>query len=693
MPGVTERVERLGPATAERDAGRVEAREGLAMLRGRLVAASFLMLFVELALIRWTGANNIHLAYLTNFVLLASFLGIGIGFLRAESGPELFRFAPVALAVLVGFVLLFPVELTTLAGPNQLHGAFGWKPLPQWLSLACVFGLTVAVMGCIGHGVARIFVRFRPLEAYRLDILGSLLGIAAFSGLAFLELPPVAWGAFAAVLLAVLLGRSARWWQLAALVVVVALLGVESTAKYDHWSPYYKITAHYYGKPISVAGIRASGVLVVSANNIPHQTAYRVRTLKQIERFYFFPYRHIPRSRLNNVLIVGAGTGNDVAVALSQGAKHIDAVEIDPELQRLGARYHPDRPYQNPRVSVHIDDGRAFVERTHNHYDLILFALPDSLTLLSGQGNLRLENYLFTKESMRDVRKLLKPGGTFAMYNYYEPFLLDRYAGTLDTVYGQAPCVELGDPLGGRRQAVITAGTGATRNCATPWHGRHLSAPTDDHPFPYLQHREIPRFYLKTLGLMLLASLVLVRLAGGPLRRMTRYIDLAFMGAAFLLLETKNVVQFALLFGTTWFVNSLVFAGVLLSVYAAVETARHVRLPHPTILYTALFAALAVAWLVPPDSLLSLDPVPRFFAAVALAFAPIYLANLVFAQRFGGSISSTTAFGANLLGAMVGGVLEYLALITGYRFLLVVVAALYAMAFLTSRLRVPASAQ
>jgi len=153
------------------------------------------------------------------------------------------------------------------------------------------------------------------------------------------------------------------------------------------------------------------------------------------------------------------------------------------------------------------------------------------------------------------------------------------------------------------------------------------------------------------------------------------------MGGAFLLLETKNVVQFALLFGTTWFVNSLVFAGVLLSVYLAVETARRVRLPRPPVLYAALLAALVVAWAVPPSSLLGLDPVPRFFAAVAIAFAPIFLANLVFAQRFRDVAAAATAFGANLLGAMVGGVLEYLALVSGYRFLLVVVAVLYGLAF------------
>ncbi|TML86414.1 MAG: spermidine synthase [Actinobacteria bacterium] len=649
--------------------------------RLRLVLLSFLMLFVELALIRWTGANNVHLAYLTNFVLLASFLGIGVGFLRAERGPELFPWAPVALALLVGFVLAFPVDLTTLEGSGGLRGAFGMAALPLWLSLSVVFVLTTATMAGIGHGVARIFVRFSPLEAYRLDILGSIAGIVVFSALAFLELPPVAWGAIVSALFVLLLGRRI---QLVALVAVVTLLAIESADSHDHWSPYYKITATHTAQT-KVAGVPTHDVLTISANNIPHQTAYPIATLRRIERFYFFPYRHVDRRRLDDMLIVGAGNGNDLAVALAQGAKHVDAVEIDPVIQSLGRRYHPNRPWQDPRVSKHIDDGRAFVQRTHRKYDLILFALPDSLTLLAGQGNLRLENYLFTIESMRKVKSLLKPGGTFAMYNYYESWLLDRYAATLQTVYGRPPCVEVGDPLAGRRQAVLTAGAGATRGCRTQWHGERLSAPTDDHPFPYLRTRTIPTFYLKTLGLMLLGSLLLVRVGGGSLRGMSRYVDLAFMGAAFLLLETTNIVKFALLFGTTWFVNALVFTGVLLSVYAAVEVARHVRLPPPPVLYGLLLAALVVAWAVPQSSLLALAPVPRFFAATALAFAPIFLANLVFAQRFRNVAFSTTAFGANLLGAMAGGVLEYLALVTGYRFLLIVVALLYAAAFAATR--------
>src|ERR1019366_8088587 len=178
------------------------------------------------------------------------------------------------------------------------------------------------------------------------------------------------------------------------------------------------------------------GVTTVWANNIPHQTAYPISTLRRLEPFYFYPYRHIDRTRLNNVLIVAAGTGNDVAVVLSEGAKQIDAVEIDPVIQSLGRRWHPDRPYQSPRVSVHINDGRAVIQNTGSRYDLILFALPDSLTLLTGQTNLRLENYLFTVESMRRVKSILEPGGTFSMYNYYSQSLLDRYATTLATVFG-----------------------------------------------------------------------------------------------------------------------------------------------------------------------------------------------------------------------------------------------------------------
>jgi hypothetical protein len=159
-------------------------------------------------------------------------------------------------------------------------------------------------------------------------------------------------------------------------------------------------------------------------------------------------------------------------------------------------------------------------------------------------------------------------------------------------------------------------------------------------------------------------------------------VDLFFMGAAFLLLETKSVVQFALLFGTTWFVNALVFAGVLLSVLGAIEVTRRFRLPRPRALYALLVATVIIGWLIPVHALLGLPFGLRLAAAVVVYFTPIFAANLVFAQRFRDVETSNLAFGANLLGAMVGGLLEYLALITGYQALALLVAVLYVMALL-----------
>ena len=385
------------------------------------------------------------------------------------------------------------------------------------------------------------------------------------------------------------------------------------------------------------------------------------------------------------MLIIGAGTGNDVATALAEGAQHVDAVEIDPELHRLGVQLNPDHPYQSKRVTAYVTDGRAFLEQTRKHYDLILFALPDSLTLVAGQSSLRLESYLFTLQAVQAAKAHLNPSdGVFAMYNYYRTqWLRDRLANTLDVAFGHAPCLESYSTL-----SMLTISPRRSALHCTAWHRPATVVPpaTDDHPFVYLDGNTIPGYYLLTLGLILAASVLSVRGLAGPLRRMSSYVDLFFMGAAFLLLETKSLVQFALLFGTTWFVNALVFAGVLVAVLAAVEVSRRVVIKQPAWLYLALLAVLAVAWSVPSDALLGLPAAARFGAATALAFAPIFVANLVFAQRFRDAEDSAVAFGANLLGAMVGGVLEYTSLVLGYRWLLVLVAVLYGLAFGTSRM-------
>lgn len=624
------------------------------------------MLLVELGLIRWLGTQLVYLSYFSNFVLLGSFLGIGLGFMRPKDRKPVYPYAPLTLLALLSIVTLSPVEIDR--SQTELI-FFGAEPsgLPIWVMLPFVFIAVAAAMTAIADGVARSFQTFEPLEAYRLDIGGSILGILGFTVLSFLHAPPLAWALAVAVLFLVTYEpteRSTQGPRLAALVVVAAAMSFGSGIS---WSPYYKIhTFEADGAP---------GSLAVNVNGIPHQVADPAIARSDI---YLQPY-DLRGTPPDSVLVIGAGTGNDVASALLGGARSVDAVEIDPRIHEIGVQRHPDDPYGDPRVTMHVDDGRAFIEQSNRDFDVIVLGLPDSLTLVSGQSSLRLESYLFTKEAFESYRDHLTEDGVFTMYNVYrETWLRDRYAGTLQEVFGRAPCIATVDA--GATLAALTVSAASDLQCATTWTpaGPVPAPATDDHPFPYLRERTIPTFYLTSIALILVASLLLVRLVGGAtISTMRPFADLFAMGIAFLLLETKSVVQFALLFGTTWLVNALVFVGILASVYLAIEVARRTKSIDRRLLYVGLLASLVVAWAVPLSSLLALDSAPRFVAAVALTFAPVLLANLIFAQRFAEVASSTAAFGANLLGAMVGGLLEYVSLLTGYRSMLLVVGAVY----------------
>jgi hypothetical protein len=680
--GQEQAVQQVGTATEPSS----EARTGRALGdRPRLILLSFLMLFVELALIRWLGSNILYLSYFSNFVLLGSFLGIGLGFLHAGRRPVLFPWSPVALAVLVVFVRTFPVTVRNTGTDLIYFGELKSSGPPRELVLVVIFLAVAATLAFVADGVARTFMRFEALEAYKLDLIGSVFGIAVYVLVSFLGAPPLVWGIIVAAAFLALMLPERRLIPIGALLLLVLVLGIESFAANTSWSPYYKIeTAPNVGSP---------GVSV-KVNGVPHQAELSAAK----NPLYSAAYSRAKVAALDDVLVVGAGTGNDVAVALRNGAKHIDAVEIDPRIREIGGETHPDRPYSDARVHTHINDGRAYLENSDRKYDLILFALPDSITLIQGQSSLRLESYLFTKESIESARSHLKRNGVFAMYNYYrEQWLVDRYANTLDQAFNRSPCVvSIGPPGTGALAILMDAPKASSVDCETPapaggtagvWQrpARVEQPATDDHPFPYLKGRSLPSFYVVTILLILLFSAIAVRVVGGPLRPMVRYIDLFFMGAAFLLLETKSVVQFALLFGTTWFVNALVFLGVLGTVLLAVLIAQRVTFRHPARLYLVLLASLVLAWLVPPDQLLGLPAPTRFLAATALAFLPIFTANLVFASRFKETAHIATAFGANLLGAMFGGLLEYASLVVGYRALLFLVALLYGLAFLTGR--------
>lgn len=628
------------------------------------------MLFVELALIRWLGENIIFLSYFTNFVLLGSFLGIGLGFLLSGR-KSYFHWLPAALFAVVAFALIFPVDISRTNEDVIFFGALEVTGLPIWVMLPVIFVGAAGVMYLIAHEVAQVFKLFPPLEAYRLDILGSVLGILGFAALSWLRTPPVAWAVVAAAL-TLWLGRGiidGRGRILLAGVVVVLL--VQSLVPRYSWSPYYRVET-----------FTIQGVQQVNVNGIPHQAFYPIAERAVVEPIYEVPYTLVAGD-IGRVLIVGAGTGSDVAFALAAGAEHVDAVEIDPVIYELGAAKHPDRPYDDPRVKVIIDDGRAFMERAEPGYDLVLFALPDSLTLVSGQSNLRLESFLFTQEAIDRATSLLAPDGVFAMYNYYrEQWLLDRLGLTLQTATGANPCIYA--PDGVRGFALLAVGRAPLTSCPGELDRDVSTAPTpatDDYPFLYVQERGVPGFYLIGVASILLVSAAAMYLAGVRRRSLRPNLDLFFMGAAFLLLETKSVVQFSLWFGTTWAVNAMVFAGILTSVLAAIEVVRRFRMPRPLYLYALLVVAVAISWAIPAGALLDLPSLSRLFVAIALTFSPIFLANLVFAQRFNETSHSAEAFGVNLLGAMVGGILEYSALAVGYRSLAILVGVLYGLAY------------
>jgi SAM-dependent methyltransferase len=653
----------------------VPDRPDYAVVR-RLVLGSALMLFLELALIRWLGANVVHLSYFSNFVLLGSFLGIGAGFLISRKSWSIWPLSLPLLTALVAGVIAFPVSIERSGSDVIYFTALFVSGPPAWLALPIVFVLVATILAGPAEVVGRCFGKLRPLAAYRYDLLGSLAGILTFSALSFLRAPSLVWGVIAVAAFLVLAERKQLVIAAAAGLVLLGNLTYETTRPGISWSPYYKVQTD----PPEAT----DGFILIKVNGVPHQQMAPAKfKIEQAEQIYEAPYLRLPDNALGDVLIVGAGSGSDVAIALAEGAKSVDAVDIDPRILEIGAQFNIDRPYANPGVTRHINDGRAFLEGNDKQYDLILFALPDSLTLVSGASQIRLESFLFTRQAMESVRRHLKPDGAFAMYNYYrEPWLIDRLARTVQSAFGHAPCV---DTFEGAQATISVAVNPADQKCETTW-TRTPGAPvvqpaTDDAPFLYFRGGAFPTLYWITLSAILLASLIAVRTLGGPIRQMRPYADLFFMGAAFLLLETKNVATFALLFGTTWFVNALVFAGVLVIVLAAVETTARFKTPPLKYLYAGIVASLALAWVIHPDWLLPLSFWPRLIVATLLAFLPIYLANVAFSKRFRESGDAQEAFAINLLGTIVGGCLEYAALYTGYENLLIVVGLLYLAAF------------
>lgn len=661
----------------------------------RIFLSSFLVLFLEVALIRWLPAQIRLLSYFSNFILLAAFLGIGVGALLGRAKRSLFLWYPLLQLATIAVVYFFRLEVRINA-PGSIYFTSGTTDpvtaVETTLLLPVLFVGVATLFAALAQRMAQEMTALPPLRAYTINLAGSLAGVAGFAVASWLEARPSTWFvvAFAA---AIPLLRGPRW-STAAIFGILCLVGsgalVADMQKNTIWSPYYKITIKPQGSET-----------VVEVNNIWHQSMAPVGNK---EYFYQWPYM-VFGDTFKDVLILGAGSGTDVAAALRQKTvARVDAVEIDPAILRLGTQMHPDRPYSDPRVHPVADDARHFLRTATRRYDLVVFALIDSLTLQSAFSGVRLESYMFTEESFRAVRDVLNPNGVLVVYNYFrEPWLVDRLANTAANAFGHEPLVyvhpakdQLGVMIvGPRLQSLQTVPVPPSEVTAYN-QGAPLAPPvkhardraivpaTDNWPFLYMREPHLPAHYTSALAVVLLLSVVSVfGIVRGAARRWSW--EFFFLGAGFMLLETKSIIQFALLWGSTWVVASLTFAAVMLMALIANWTVAHVEIRKPRLIGAVLLGLLAVNYFVPVGTIGFDSRLVESVVYSVMVFSPIFFAGLLFGSSIKKSDDVTVDYGANLLGAMVGGVAEYLSLAMGFQFLLLLVAAFYLAALATRR--------
>ena len=724
--------------------------------RFELFIISLLTLFLELACIRWFPSHVLFLTFFTNTVLLACILGISVGCLAANSKRDFLTYTPLMLIIGFGSAHLVEwqrrisnsiIDVGNQASPQMVF--FGVEYQARDLSsfvipieaLCGYFCLIIAlIMVGPGQQLGRSLARLpNRLEAYTVDILGSIAGIVLFAACSFLELSPLVWFGLVVAGLVVFLAPATTTRRVALAVASAAVLAlaiapslISADGSRQIWSPYYRIDYQPEARLITV-------------NLIGHQ---QMQSRESPFPAYAIPHllnRDAGQAPFKDVLIIGAGSGNDVSRALAWGAERVDAVEIDPVIQRLGKQDHPDQPYDDPRVVVHLNDGRNYLKSTTRQYDLIVYALVDSLVLHSSYSNIRLESYLFTKQAIDDVRKRLKPGGLFVMYNYFrQGWIVSRLQNSVRAAFGSdalvlnlpsRPTLGPDENLGGDFTMLMAGNTDPLRQAfaeqpeywlrtdravdaaaangfelppqaersawhvmpptqqqATPWQQFRLTRltigrdstglATDDWPMLYLRTPMIPGLSLRGAAVMAIIALLLLApfyrrglAAGGD--GAGALVQMFFLGAGFMLVETKAVVHMALLFGGTWIVNSVVIFAVLMMILGAnlfVFAAKPERLgPY----YAGLFISLTISALVPMEYFLGMDRAAQIAGSSLLAFAPILFAGVIFAVSFSRVAEPNKAFGANIAGAMFGGLAEYSSMLLGFRYLLFVAVALY----------------
>jgi spermidine synthase len=692
---------------------RVAARRVEPSSRGKLVLASFLTLFAELAFIRWIAVELRVFAYFKNLTLLLCFVGFGLGCALAGEMPRWRS----AVAAVFGLLLLvrMPWRGGLFEGLSQSLGGAGdlviWATGngSDWLSYGlaallagAVFLLIVSVFVPLGQTVSQQMDRARSaLPAYSWNLVGSLLGVLVFFAVSLLMLPPSVW--LGAVLLGFAFLQASRREMIfvASLIVPLVLLlhpQADPSTKVL-WTPYQEVR---YRPEHTPDGETYGGVMGVNrtfyqriVNLSDEFLARHPGLMKEAvdENPYNLPFRFAAPNP--TVLIVGSGTGNDVAAALRNGSRGVDAVEIDRAILDLGKQEHPEHPYGSPLVSIHVTDARAFVKRTRQRYDLILFGLLDSHGQFSDYANMRIDNFVYTAESFREASRRLNSNGViFLKFQVDHEWLAVRLAEMLRQTFGKSPLVFKANSnySVGATCFVISPGKrveeamGAdprlakfVKENASALGSGLIPITTDDWPYLYQEGRWIPRTYYSIGILVILIAIGLYGQIAGA-RRKAPSLFFFSMGAGFLLLETQVISRLALFFGTVWQVNGIVISALLLALLLANAVVEREGARRPRFwTWAALLAGLAIAYWFPFDRIGGSPTIAGMIATVVLA-VPVVFAGILFATEFRAAKSPSAALGANMLGAVAGGLLENLSLLFGMRALLLVAMGVYCLA-------------
>jgi spermidine synthase len=685
--------------------------------------ASFLSLFLEVLLIRWCGAEIRILAYLRNLTLLGCFLGLGLGYAASSRRrlPVSVTFLATALLVLSAPAMKSLSSLLNFADMNSwLHGSNDKDKLLFLfgLGLLCLlYALLALAFFPLGQALGDAFAKTPKearIRAYTWNVLASLAGVGAFFALSFVEAPPLLW--FAVAALAALLACESGRDRAGVLLLAVLTLGllhhqeaeearafkregdrwqdIAMTASVveTRWSPYQKIqlvkehyrfeklswedhsayvNGHWYSRVGTTDLAAAESRSLASGSRAPFEFEYS----RQI------PYWVAPAHE--KVLLLGAGMGRDAATALAQGAREVDVVEIEDRFVKWGTELHPAQPYKDARVHVHVDDARRFLRAApEGGYDLVVFCYLDSHGLTSNFTNTNLDSYVYTEESLRDARRVLKEGGVCAIgFSSPRPFIYARLGALMERVFSSPP-VRVNEDLflsvrgdAARAQEFRARAARALAGNLRPLEGEKPPLTTDDWPFFYLESAQVPMVFRFVLVSVALLSLVSVRVGVGRIGRIDAHFLL--LGAAFMLLETWAISRASLVYGATWYVSSAVIASLLVAILLAnalVEKKGPVRLGPA---FLALSVGLLAATLLDPSRMLGLPRAAQLLLAAPLYAIPFLFASLVFASSFAKTSEPRDALASNLLGSVLGGALECLSFATGLRALGFVALGLY----------------